>query len=640
MPIRFEDDKPAQAAPDSVKEKGGKIRFEEPSAPAPSFTGAATDVINRALIAGTLGAPVDIAALAMRPFGYTAEPILGSEWIGKQMERAGMVSPVRRPVAETLAGIAPLGIYGATQLGKGVASLGKKAADYYRLSKGTEAESLSEALRTKMRGTAENVVQAAKEAQLAPEKRLAEIGKAQEQIGAREPIAAARQATREQSVQESLNQVSPQKGILAEDVGGQIQSIGQKNVEGLKSIRQEEAIKKVKDPAFEDARVRESQGDFISTNPQSSKSFDGVIGEIERQISRTPEPYASELKRRFAAIKGKEVPLNDGEIRAAQLRASILGKDPSTVATTRIEPMTMDQAEFLRRMLNNKDAFNVEGYQALDVVRQNKLADLLTSAMNAYEPRMGEYLSKYKTLSEPISRAVAGRAGKLTEVEIASAEQQALYSSDKSAAAKYFLDGSAERANRLLELVGGKNESINKAIKGYFRTQLEGMNSNQASKFLRDNEGLLRVFPEYRSSIENVVKNKKAAETLGVEAGKKAEAAATRLAGEAKVKEAVIKEPQKLVEKYQIFENQLSALTPKDSVATAKTMADSLRKDRQINDDVHRQILSQIETIKNKYGDSAQAKQQVQLLMRKVLIYGGLGTTGYIGYGALKSFGE
>ena len=49
-----------------------------------------TDVLNRALVAQTIGAPVDIATMAMRPFGYKTEvPVGGSEWIGKQMEKAG-----------------------------------------------------------------------------------------------------------------------------------------------------------------------------------------------------------------------------------------------------------------------------------------------------------------------------------------------------------------------------------------------------------------------------------------------------------------------------------------------------------------------------------------------------------------------
>lgn len=60
-------------------------------------------------VAGIVGAPVDIATMAMRPFGYNvpAEQVVGgSEYIGKQMEEAGLISSARNPVAEFLAGVA------------------------------------------------------------------------------------------------------------------------------------------------------------------------------------------------------------------------------------------------------------------------------------------------------------------------------------------------------------------------------------------------------------------------------------------------------------------------------------------------------------------------------------------------------
>lgn len=63
------------------------------------------DVANRG-VAGLLGGPVDVAALALKPLGYShPAPIGGSEWIGNLMEQAGMVSPERRPTAEFLASL-------------------------------------------------------------------------------------------------------------------------------------------------------------------------------------------------------------------------------------------------------------------------------------------------------------------------------------------------------------------------------------------------------------------------------------------------------------------------------------------------------------------------------------------------------
>ena len=59
-------------------------------------------------ITGVLGAPVDITTMAMRPFGYSvpAEQVVGgSEYLGKQMERAGMLSGNRNQLSELLAGL-------------------------------------------------------------------------------------------------------------------------------------------------------------------------------------------------------------------------------------------------------------------------------------------------------------------------------------------------------------------------------------------------------------------------------------------------------------------------------------------------------------------------------------------------------
>lgn len=73
----------------------------------PASLNALTDVANRGLVAGTLGFPVDVTTMLMRPFGYAVEkPTGGSEWIGQKMEDFGVVSPTRRPLAELAAGFA------------------------------------------------------------------------------------------------------------------------------------------------------------------------------------------------------------------------------------------------------------------------------------------------------------------------------------------------------------------------------------------------------------------------------------------------------------------------------------------------------------------------------------------------------
>ena len=112
-------------------------------------TSAAADVVNRGLIANTLGAPVDLANMAvkgyhaasnavMSPFGYenkwqpSEAPVGGGEWMQQQMQDAGVVGNERRPILETAAGLAPLAptaIKGAVNVAKAVPEVATAGKD-------------------------------------------------------------------------------------------------------------------------------------------------------------------------------------------------------------------------------------------------------------------------------------------------------------------------------------------------------------------------------------------------------------------------------------------------------------------------------------------------------------------------------
>ena len=86
-----------------------------------------TDAVNRGAVAATLGAPVDMANMGLNlgkaAVGYLGNkagvlsadqmpqlidnPVGGSEYIGNQLQRFGMVSPNRNALAEGLAGVLP-----------------------------------------------------------------------------------------------------------------------------------------------------------------------------------------------------------------------------------------------------------------------------------------------------------------------------------------------------------------------------------------------------------------------------------------------------------------------------------------------------------------------------------------------------
>ena len=162
-------------------------------------------------------------------------------------------------------------------------------------------------------------------------------------------------------------------------------------------------------------------------------------------------------------------------------------------------------------MLKDKDLSKVEGFPAVDAVRMNELGEKLLSAMKAYEPRIGEYIAEYESRSVPITKALAGKGERAIETEI-SKEPNILFSEDKKAVANYYLDGTAQRANRLLDLVGGKSPEVTKMVAGNIRSKVEGMDSKSIRDFVQKNEGLLSVFPEVRQSTEALAKSREAVE--------------------------------------------------------------------------------------------------------------------------------
>lgn len=82
-------------------------------------------------IASFFGGPVDLAAMAMRPFGYKIPEdrvIGGSEWMGKKLQDLGVVSSARAPLQEFLASLAipnPAALTKGAAIG-GAAILGTK----------------------------------------------------------------------------------------------------------------------------------------------------------------------------------------------------------------------------------------------------------------------------------------------------------------------------------------------------------------------------------------------------------------------------------------------------------------------------------------------------------------------------------
>jgi hypothetical protein len=426
----------------------------------------------------------------------------------------------------------------------------------------------------------------------------------------------------EAAEQQALQRVAPEK-VTDEQLGGFIQPKGRANVERLKETRQTEAITKIKDPAFEQARSREAKGQAIENFPESANQFKEVIAEIEKQIERVSEPYRSQLRARYAAIRGNERPLTEGEKRVEQLRAATTpGYQPRSVAT---DPMTLDQAEFLRRMLKDKDLSKVEGFAAIDPFRMNELGDKLRKSMEAYEPRIAEYIAEYERRSVPVTKALAGKGERAIETDI-SKEPNVLFSEDKKAVANYYLDGTEQRAKRLLDLVGGKSPEVTNMVAGNIRSKVEKMNSGEIREFAQKNQGLFSVFPEVRQSTEALAKAREAVEKTTSMTGKQTK----RLSEALGVPSTTTKiTPESVGALKQDVDNFLYAMkdaNPKQIVGYSKKFIEQLEQSGRLSTDQYRSLFKQIQDIEKTGMEQQEAARQV----RNVLIgIAGLGGSAY-----------
>ena len=521
-----------------------------------------------------------------------------------------LTDPNERTAGMTQLGEVTLGGVASPTAALGAVSKIKKGVDVLSGARSKQAESAATALQGSLRTRVEDIAAAAAKPKEEALAKLEEIAKAEERLSGRGSVAATRARERIKEVESSLNDLSNTR-VLSEDLGGIIQPLGKANIESLKGVRTEEAITNIKEPAFETARIREARKDFISNNPKSQKEFNEVLTEIQTQIQRTPEPYRSELQRRLASITGKV----GQEQKVAIGSGKVSGRVEKTIPA-KIEPLTLDNAEFLRRMLNDNKAFEVEGFKAFDAIRQGDLAKKLTSAMNAYEPRIGQYLQEYAKRSAPITKATVGRGRALTETEQL-AEEAALFSADKSAATSYFLNGTQERAQRLLDLVGGKTKELTNGIKGYFRNQLEGQTAAQTQKFIKDQEGLLREFPELRDSLNKIYEARNKAEVFTKESGEKAVAAGQRLTAKGTRAKNAFETARDVQENYKKLENELTTLPPKEALSRSEGYINKLLKDGLIDANTHKKYLNEITATVKKYGESAKAKELVRAFLRK-----------------------
>jgi hypothetical protein len=242
--------------------------------------------------------------------------------------------------------------------------------------------------------------------------------------------------------------------------------------------------------------------------------------------------------------------------------------------------------------------------------------------MKLYEPRIGDYIAEYERRSVPVTKALAGRGEKAIETELGK-EPNILFSEDKKAVANYYLDGTAQRANRLLDLVGGKSPEVTKMVAGNIRSKVEGMDSKSIRDFVQKNEGLLSVFPEVRQSTEALAKSREAVE----KASRMTTEQTKRLSEALGVPSTTTKlTPESLGALKQDVDNFLYNIrdaAPKQVIADSKKFIEQLERGGRLSTDQYRSLSKQIQDIEKTGIEQQEAAKKVRQVMLGLASVGG-----------------
>jgi hypothetical protein len=534
---------------------------------------------------------------------------------------------------------------GLGALGYGASKLVGKGAKTLRDVIGAASSKPSREATTALRGEAVTEAQAAQKA-LEAEAKMKASGKTPE-VESQRAISDVRFKTRQQAEQKakqakanedvSLNQLSA-RPVRDEDLGNLIQSKGSKNIENIKTATEREAITNIKDPAFERARGRAAKGDFPENNPEAKELLDKAVADIEQQIADTPAQFRGPLEQRKNILFGEEIPLTQGELRVEQLKASI---DPTyKPRETKYQPLSLQQLEFLRRWAKDPILRKDTGFGSLDATRLAKTSDLIRGAQIKYEPDVERYINTYRAGKEAENIALGGKRGESITSEVEATRDTPIFTGKPQEAVNFYLDGTANSADKLIRLVGGKSDDLVNAIKGNFREKLTNMNAKQATDFRDKNKGFFQAFPELRPLVDKVVQSKVDSERLTKMSGLSSERLKEALGTELTTKQRVATtaaEPLKISEKLNNKLVEMRNSTGKDSVKISKDIIDDLFANKLIGEDQYQNLLNKTREAYKLYGDTEQARKQVAYITGSALIPV-IGVTGYYKAKAMLGF--
>jgi len=432
------------------------VRKTEPVASAEkpkARTSALSDVLNRGAIAQNLGGLVDLSNLALKGIAESSplskmygmkypveKPVGGAESIGDVMQQAGVVSDVRRPTAELIAGLGPALLTG----GAGLAQFaGKKLSGLVDAIRGVESEPLRKNILSELEnlfktessklGKTEKVLgQFEKQPEIALERAKATAAtpdteiplKVREKLGGKvlEAREAEKQAAEkvksaqsgvtsaEQSLMEAEQRVaksqaavdqveasmSARPGMTADELGKDLQTATQRLFdEGNEARIQAAGYNK----AFEAAGDRPT----VNTKP--------IIESINKTLSQTRSP---QLQNILSEIKSQLVTKSAG-MQPGETIGKFVTKP--RLQSTQEEALSLKNADSLKGYLDSVISGKIDKYGKLDKEIVKEIGSIKGQLMEITGNTHKEYkdaVSTFREMSRPLD--IVERNGALKKV--------------------------------------------------------------------------------------------------------------------------------------------------------------------------------------------------------------------------------
>jgi len=390
-------------------------------------------------------------------------------------------------------------------------------------------------------------------------------------------------------------------GQTVANIGDRLKASADKVYSTLKARRDANA-QRLKGEAFADALNKEKAGQRITDTKAYQEAKDMISDKLIDRETKLANTTVGEIKEQLFKVRRL---LNPREV------------DPATglVQGRAASFESLDEARrFLRDRANGLPA---EGYDAISQQLAGKLATQVEKIMTEFSPGFEKFIKQYAADSQPM-RVFQTKAGK-SMIDEQLFGKGANYASTSSESVANNVFKNKENFSALIDALGGNKQLAQAEAKRFFGSQLESKTSaKDIENFIRQNREMLRETGGLKDAEKYAITIRKLESRVG---------AAEEIA---KANRMTANQKTDLAEQLSTFESQLAQSTPDQLPVVAKNFADNLVGKRLINQENYKNMIADINELKNMRGNVEDAKKRLKNSLYVTLV----GIGGYKAYHA------